>query len=144
MRALKIIQALQSEYPHSAQLLVLEALVYETTSHSRTLAVCLEAKKLLLNTDASVLPDVLNTLQTIFELLGRNDLAISCYEYVREKVDNFELMMGLCCRYIHESAYVNQLKMSLKLYQLKQEPRCFIIYSTNKWTLMTFLNQKPC
>ncbi|XP_026459888.1 uncharacterized protein LOC113360611 [Papaver somniferum] len=49
MRALKIIQALQSEYPHSAQLLVLEALVYETTSHSRTLAVCLEAKKPFLN-----------------------------------------------------------------------------------------------
>ncbi|KAI3900829.1 hypothetical protein MKW92_038408, partial [Papaver armeniacum] len=138
MRALKIIQALQSEYPHSAQLLVLEALVYETTSHSQTLAVCLEAKKLLLNTDASVLPDVLNTLHTIFERLGRNDLAISSYEYVREKVsDNFELMMGLCCCYIHESAYVNQLKISLKLYQRKQEPR-FLLWAVFSMQLQVF------
>ncbi|KAI3944358.1 hypothetical protein MKW98_006519 [Papaver atlanticum] len=121
--ALKFLKELESEYPSSTLVLVLKALVYATLGDTKALSICLEAKEKLF-TDKSVLPDVLNIFQTICQLLERNDLAITFYEYACAEVPHdLGLMMGLFQCYVRESLFVNQLMICLKMYKLSREDK---------------------
>ncbi|KAI3923412.1 hypothetical protein MKW92_030013 [Papaver armeniacum] len=121
--ALKFLKELESEYPSSALILVLKALVYATLGDTKALSICLEAKEKIF-TDKSVLPDVLNIFQTICQLLERNDLAITFYEYACAEVPHdLGLMMGLFQCYVRESLFVNQLMTCLKMYKLSREDK---------------------
>ncbi|RZC57795.1 hypothetical protein C5167_005100 [Papaver somniferum] len=103
IEALKFIKKLESDYPSSALVLVLKALVYARTGHVVALSICLDAKEKIF-ADKSVLPDVLNIFQTICQLLERNDLAITFYEYSCAEVSNdLGLMLGLFQCYARES-----------------------------------------
>ncbi|KAI3944433.1 hypothetical protein MKW98_006594 [Papaver atlanticum] len=123
IRVLKLIKELESEYPSSASLLVLKALVYAKLGYTEALSICENAKEKIF-ADTSVLPDVLNTFQTICQLLKRNDLAITFFEYACGEVPNdLGLMMGLFQCYVRESLFVNQLMICLKMYKLSREDK---------------------
>ncbi|KAI3873528.1 hypothetical protein MKX03_009438 [Papaver bracteatum] len=104
-------------------MLVLKALVYATIGDTKALSICENAKEKIF-ADTSVLPDVLNTFQTICQLLKRNDLAINFYEYAcAEDSNSLGLMMGLFQCYVRESLFVNQLMICLKMYKVSGEDK---------------------
>ncbi|MCL7046150.1 hypothetical protein MKW94_006411, partial [Papaver nudicaule] len=121
--ALKLIKELESEYPSSAQVLVLKALVYAINGHTEALSICSDAIEKAF-TDTSVLPDVLNTSQIICQCLERNELATTFYERAGADVsNNLDTMMGLFQCYVRESSFIKQLKISLKMYKLSREDK---------------------
>ncbi|KAI3896994.1 hypothetical protein MKX03_015818 [Papaver bracteatum] len=124
LKALKLINALQSEFPSSALVLALKALVYEkTVGKDEALSICSDTKELMLS-DISVLPDVLTILETVFQRLGRLDMATSYYEHACEKdFESLELMRGLLNCYARESSFVKQLQVSLRMYKLVREDK---------------------
>ncbi|KAI3896678.1 hypothetical protein MKW92_020837, partial [Papaver armeniacum] len=137
MRALKIINTLQSEYPSSALVLALKALVYERTGRNETISICSDARKNFL-TDPSVLHDVLDTLQTVFQRLRRNDLATSYYEYACRKVPkSLALMTGLFYCYVRGLCFFDQLKISLKMCKFDKERRCKFFF----WSVLSIQTQ---
>ncbi|KAI3952555.1 hypothetical protein MKW92_049490 [Papaver armeniacum] len=129
MKALKLIKALQSEFPSSALVLALKALVYEKTiGKDEALSICSDAKEHMLS-DVSCLPDVLITLEIVFQCLGRLDMATSYYEHACEKdCNSLELMRGLFNCYARESSFAKQLKVCLRMYKLAREDK-FLLWA---------------
>ncbi|RZC87282.1 hypothetical protein C5167_029831 [Papaver somniferum] len=112
IKALQLVNALQSEFPPSPLVLALKALVYEKiASEVEVLSICSDAKDHMVF-DFSSLPDVLATLDIVFQRLGRLDLATEYYEHACEKVDNsLELLRGLFNCYARQSSFAKQLKV---------------------------------
>ncbi|MCL7021546.1 hypothetical protein MKW94_003354 [Papaver nudicaule] len=128
MKALKFVDALQSDYPSSALVLALKALVYERNCRPEALSICYEAKEHFFS-DISMLPNVLSTLKTVCVRLGRLDVATSYYEYACEQVsNNLEMMRELFDCYAQGSSFIKQLKISLELYKLSREYR-FLLWA---------------
>ncbi|XP_026390978.1 N-terminal acetyltransferase B complex auxiliary subunit NAA25-like isoform X2 [Papaver somniferum] len=124
IKALKLINALQSEFPTSALVLALKALVYEkTVGKAEALSICSDTKEHMLS-DISVLPDVLTILETVCQRLGRLDMAIGYYEHACGKgFGSLELMRGLFNCYARESSFVKQLGVSVLMYKLVREDK---------------------
>ncbi|XP_026390965.1 N-terminal acetyltransferase B complex auxiliary subunit NAA25-like isoform X2 [Papaver somniferum] len=124
IKALQLINALQSEFPPSPLVLALKALVYEKiASKVEVLSICSDAKDHMVF-DFSSLPDVLATLDIVFQRLGRLDLATEYYEHACEKVDNsLELLRGLFNCYARQSSFAKQLKVCLRMYMIVQEDK---------------------
>ncbi|KAI3950160.1 hypothetical protein MKW92_044474 [Papaver armeniacum] len=124
IKALKLINALQSEFPSSALVLALKALIYEKTAgKDEALSICSDTKEHMLS-DISVLPDVLTILETVCQRLGRLDMAIIYYEHAcREGFESFQLMRGLFNCYARESSFVKQLGVSIGMYKLVREDK---------------------
>ncbi|KAI3896986.1 hypothetical protein MKX03_015810 [Papaver bracteatum] len=124
IKALQLINALQLEFPLSPLVLALKALVYEKiASKVEVLSICSDAKDHMVF-DFSSLPDVLATLDTVFQRLGRLDLATEYYEHACEKVHNsLELLRGLFNCYARQSSFAKQLKVCLRMYMIVQEDK---------------------
>ncbi|XP_026431429.1 N-terminal acetyltransferase B complex auxiliary subunit NAA25-like isoform X2 [Papaver somniferum] len=124
IKALQLVNALQSEFPPSPLVLALKALVYEKiASEVEVLSICSDAKDHMVF-DFSSLPDVLATLDIVFQRLGRLDLATEYYEHACEKVDNsLELLRGLFNCYARQSSFAKQLKVCLRMYMIVQEDK---------------------
>ncbi|KAI3950165.1 hypothetical protein MKW92_044479 [Papaver armeniacum] len=124
IKALQLINALQSEFPPSPLVLALKALVYEKiASKVEVLCICSDAKDHMFF-DFSSLPDVLATLDTVFQRLGRLDLATEYYEHACEKVHNsLELLRGLFNCYSRQLSFAKQLKVCLRMYMIVQEDK---------------------
>ncbi|MCL7051164.1 hypothetical protein MKW94_000995, partial [Papaver nudicaule] len=124
IKALQLITVLQSEFPPSALVLALKALVYEKfIGESEVLSICSDAKDHMFS-DISGLPDVLATLDTVCQRLNRLDMATSYYEHAcGEDCDSLELMRGLFNCYARQSSFAKQLKVSLRMYKLVREDK---------------------
>ncbi|KAI3853922.1 hypothetical protein MKX03_024148, partial [Papaver bracteatum] len=128
MKALKFVDALQSDYPSSALVLAYKALVYERNYRPEALSICYDSKEHFFS-DISVLPDVLSTLKTVCIRLGRLDVATSYYENACEQVsNNLEMMRELLDCYVRDSSFIKQLKICLKMYKLSREYR-FLLWA---------------
>ncbi|KAI3908790.1 hypothetical protein MKW98_029340, partial [Papaver atlanticum] len=138
MKALKFVDALQSDYPSSALVLAYKALVYERNCRPEALSICYDAKEHFFS-DISVLPDVLSILKTVCIRLGRLDVATSYYENACEQVsNNLEMMREFLDCYVRDSSFIKQLKHSitgafsllkkLAMNHNLDEPETFLVY----------------
>ncbi|MCL7022480.1 hypothetical protein MKW94_012445, partial [Papaver nudicaule] len=127
IQALMLIKELESEYPSSAQVLVLKALVYAITGHTKALSICSDAIMEAL-TDTSVLPDVLKTSQIICQILGDEVSATILYRKAMAKdSNNLDLLMGLFQCYVRESSFIDQLLISLNMYKLSRKNKFLML-----------------
>ncbi|MCL7025427.1 hypothetical protein MKW94_013405 [Papaver nudicaule] len=111
-KAVRYIDALQSSHPSALVL------------HCRFATM----QKNIFFSDISVLPNVLSVLKTVCLRLGRLDVATSYYEYACEQVTSLEMMRELFDCYVQNASFIEQLKVSLKMYKLSREDR-FLLWA---------------